>query len=774
MRQRWAAWLLFLVGSCGTSNAPDPFTVDAGADADGSFSPEGSSEASFDGTLGGPCLEDGQCDDGVDCTFDSCNADLHRCQFVADDSRCQDGVFCNGVEICDPVIGCKQGAVKDCNDGRTCTIDSCVEATQGCDHALRDADGDGVPDGHCMPAGDCDDTDPTVHTGHVEVCGNHKDDDCDGTIDEADCQKPSHDTCLDPLTIDHAGNYELDTTAAAFDYPGTCAPMDPATHRDVVAALVVTGDPQDVDIVAEAPRGLVAVGADAECGKLATEIGCASGVGGPSNNRIARLRLRSLKPGTFPLYVWLDHDDRVVLHVTYGPPTPPPANETCALAQPLTSGTPVIASLTGTTRDLASHCRFESGDLVYSIAIDDTSDVAAYATSTDGYGVPVVSLRRASCSSETDEITCSSGPQAKAFARALPKGIYDIAVSASAPTDVKLEVDVSPPTVAPADETCAGAPLLVPNRTLGVTLQGHTDDIEAKCGAHGSIDAAYALDLSERSDVLVVQRIAEGDTGNVSVLGESCDVASTLVCASSATSPIRATLRGLAAGHYRVLTESARGNDVELTAFVRAAVPPTLVPFSDSCAAPATIAEGGGFYQGNTANAAANFSAGCDVTGGGEFGAPDQILALRTPREEAGDLRHARKRLCLDSRRAPRRDLPRNRGTDGLLGRIRGFAKLPRPHARSREILGADRWLCRAIRPLVSRCSGSGAIKLQPIDRRSGWIACRRTARCLSWERSWRSRFGGRSGCRCLLRRCASRVRRGPSAGSYRTPRSLV
>src|SRR5262249_32555837 len=157
------------------------------------------SDGSPEGSFGGPCLEDAQCDDGVDCTFDSCNNEVHRCQFIADDSRCQDGVFCNGVEVCDPVLGCKQGPVKDCDDGRTCTMDSCVEATQGCEHALRDADGDGVPDGHCMPGGDCDDTDPTVYPGHVEVCGNGKDDDCNGKVDDAQCQKPSHDTCLDPL-----------------------------------------------------------------------------------------------------------------------------------------------------------------------------------------------------------------------------------------------------------------------------------------------------------------------------------------------------------------------------------------------------------------------------------------------------------------------------------------------------------------------------------------------------------------------------------------------
>jgi hypothetical protein len=448
-------------------------------------------------------------------------------------------------------------------------------------------------------------------------------------VDEAPCQMASHDTCLDPLNVDRTGTYQLDTTAAAFDYPGTCAPMDSANRKDVVAALMVNGGPHDVDVVAEAPRGTIALGVDAECGKLATEIACAAGAQGPANNRIARLRLRSLPAATYPLYFWSDRDDPIVLHVTYGPPTAPPPNETCASAQPLTSGTPVIAGLPGTTRDLASRCTFVSGDLVYSITLDDAADVAAYATSIDGYGVPVVSIRNASCAMPQDEIACSQGDQAKAFARSLPKGTYDVAVSANAPTDLKLEVDVSAPTVAPPDETCVGAPPIAPNRTIDVSLLNHTDDIDAKCGAPGAIDAAYELDLDVASDVLLVERIADGDVGTISLLGESCDVASSLLCASSAVSPVRTSARNVAPGKYRVLAESAAGNDVQVTAFVRAAVPPTLVPFADTCAAPATISESGGFYQGNTANATANYSAGCDITGVGEFGAPDQMLSLK-------------------------------------------------------------------------------------------------------------------------------------------------
>ncbi|HEY3595582.1 MAG TPA: hypothetical protein VGL13_16960, partial [Polyangiaceae bacterium] len=87
--------------------------------------------------LGGPCLDNAQCDDGLDCTVDSCNLDLHRCQSLPDDSRCADGVFCNGDEQCDVELGCRPGSQRNCSDANTCTIDSCVEETRGCAHVLR-------------------------------------------------------------------------------------------------------------------------------------------------------------------------------------------------------------------------------------------------------------------------------------------------------------------------------------------------------------------------------------------------------------------------------------------------------------------------------------------------------------------------------------------------------------------------------------------------------------------------------------------------------------
>jgi len=72
------------------------------------------------------CLNHAHCDDGVDCTLDTCNA-AGRCVFTPDDSACaDDGVFCNGPQICDAQLGCA-GAGNPCS-----AASSCDEAADGC------------------------------------------------------------------------------------------------------------------------------------------------------------------------------------------------------------------------------------------------------------------------------------------------------------------------------------------------------------------------------------------------------------------------------------------------------------------------------------------------------------------------------------------------------------------------------------------------------------------------------------------------------------------
>jgi hypothetical protein len=658
--------LALTLGACSNAPASSPFVVDAGPDD----APRDT--GTYDALdvvddrgipLGGPCLEDRQCNDGIECTFDACNVGLRRCQNVADDSRCQNDLFCDGLEICDPTLGCRRGQVTTCSDDTTCTIDKCIEETKICTHVPRDADGDGNPDGHCVMGGDCDDSDPTVFTGHAEICKNKKDDNCDGQVDEEPCQTPTHDNCLDPLIIRASGVYELDTAGAVYDYGGTCAPMEPAGRRDVVAALEIAGEARHVDVLAEAPNGVLALGIAGQCGQLATELACASGLAGPVGNTLARARVHRLGPGTFPLYVWTDRDQKVLLHVTEGPPTTAPSNETCGTAAPITPGAPVVVSLAGSAKDIASRCNFKSGDLLYTFSIASAADVSVYAASLDGYGVPVVSLRRPSCASVEDEIACASGAATKAFARALPAGTYYVGVGASAPTDVRLEVTTGPPTAPPSDDGCVVAPRIVHNRTLSVSLQDHTDDVELVCSDVGAIDAAYDLELTEASDVLLLMRFSSGDAGAVGLASAAC-APSALACAKDASSPARATRRNVAAGSYRAVVESRMGNPVQLTALVRPAVPPTLVPFADTCDAAPLIGQNGGFFQGTTANAAADYSAGCDTAGTGPAGAPDQMLklVLTASKRVIFDMQGSSYATILDIRKAdgcPGAELPR-------------------------------------------------------------------------------------------------------------------
>ena len=78
------------------------------------------------------------CDDGVGCTVDSCNETTGSCENTSSDSLCDNGLFCDGAETCDPLNDCQAGAAVTCSDGIGCTVDSCNEATDACDNMPND------------------------------------------------------------------------------------------------------------------------------------------------------------------------------------------------------------------------------------------------------------------------------------------------------------------------------------------------------------------------------------------------------------------------------------------------------------------------------------------------------------------------------------------------------------------------------------------------------------------------------------------------------------
>jgi hypothetical protein len=623
--------------------APQP---DAGAPEDGPTIP--------DFVFGAPCVDDAQCEDGIECTPGVCDAEFGVCRFDADHSRCDDGVFCNGAERCDPRLGCRSGPPTSCSDSTPCTIDSCDEATRSCLHRERDLDGDGDVDANCQPGGDCNDFDPEVSSQAAEVCNNGRDDDCDGEPDERDCQAPRFDTCDDPLLIPAPGSYLVPSAGASLNYGQGCAPEQSTLRELVLAVDVPAGPAVDIDLLARTNLGELALGSAPSCGAAPSELECERGAYLSSGENVARLRLHGAAPGQHFVYLWSTAAAPIQLEASQLPATPAPANRSCDTALALQTGQARTAQLGLSGTALQSVCATERGDLFYSFSLNQPSDVRLSAQSLDELGLPRLSLRQGGCNEQEpgQELSCNEAEVALLRHHSLPAGTYTLALSASGPTEAQLVLQIGPPTAAPATDRCEGAPALAPNRSEDVSFVDHLNDIAAECSV-GFSDAAWELELAEASDVLLLARFSSGDVGFVGLLNAACGEDDARECSRAGMNPARASEQGVPAGRYRVLMESALALPATLTAAVRPARARTLVPTSDACLEALDIGPDGGFFQGNTLNADNDFSASCDFAT--PNGSPDQLLrlVLDRPRRVLLDMRGSDFDTLLDVRRGP-------------------------------------------------------------------------------------------------------------------------
>jgi len=624
---------------CDQSTVDSPFVSDhAAGDAGDAPTPGRDAGPDAGALLGKPCLDDGQCDDGLDCTFDECVPGVQRCRAAPDDSQCADDVYCNGIEKCDVLLGCSSGVPITCSDGTPCTLDRCVEEEKSCRHDPRDVDEDGDVDRLCEGEGDCNDTDPTISSLHSEICSNGQDDNCDAVVDEADCEAPAHDTCDDPYVISGSGSFQLSGSAMGRDYAGSCLNIDTAGH-DLVLALEVTSDiEQDVDIVARSDQGDLWLAAFEECGDVSSETACVLSGSALNDESVTRLRLRNPGVGLHHVVVFADAPGLIAFSVSYEEPSPRAENETCNSAAPLQASEPTLVRVADSRRDVPSICatldgELAYGELVYSFTLDEPADVRLVATSLDGYGVPQLSLQRDTClQAQASEVTCRRGDGALLFVRALAAGTYFVAVGATGPSDLELLLQLQEPSSAPADELCSDPPELATQRLLTVDLAEHTDDVFDGC-LPGGIDAVYALDVPEPSDVLLIERFADDQIGAVNLFELACQD-ERLSCAVSNSSPVRAASHNLAAGEYAVVVEASLPTETTITALQRPAQAPLIVAFADTCETALEIPAVGGFFQGNTANARAHYGAGCDLPAQGEAGARDQMLKLTLEEEK--------------------------------------------------------------------------------------------------------------------------------------------
>lgn len=194
-----AAVIALTCAGCGLALDYDPPDPQPGS-MDAATSDGGTGEIDAAAPDAGPpvdCTSDADCDDGDACDgVETCDDEAHVCKpgepiACPDDDVC-DGVDhcvagecvaatpiacpmdddpCNGVERCDPVLGCTRSRPIDCDDGVDCTVDLCTPDGT-CDHVPSDVACDAAPGGRCEADGcqydTCDST-TCVSTGCVDA-----------------------------------------------------------------------------------------------------------------------------------------------------------------------------------------------------------------------------------------------------------------------------------------------------------------------------------------------------------------------------------------------------------------------------------------------------------------------------------------------------------------------------------------------------------------------------------------------------------------------------
>ncbi|UCC32271.1 MAG: hypothetical protein JSU86_08300, partial [Phycisphaerales bacterium] len=205
---------------------------------------------------------DPDCDDGVDCTDDFCDAGV--CLNTPDNTLCpDDGWFCNGTESCDAQLGCVSsgdpcaGQVcddlddvcvdcltdTDCIDRISCTEDACDLVTHLCVHTPNDVacDNGFFCDGAewCHSVADCQTGMPVDCDDGVactdDAC-NEGTESCDNLPNDANCDNgffcDGAEWC-DPVADCQAGNDPCPGQPCneSIDACGDCSAADPPTEE---------------------------------------------------------------------------------------------------------------------------------------------------------------------------------------------------------------------------------------------------------------------------------------------------------------------------------------------------------------------------------------------------------------------------------------------------------------------------------------------------------------------------------------------------------------
>lgn len=81
-------------------------------------------------------------DDSVSCTADSCDEAIDQIVHAPQHAVCDNGLFCDGSEVCDAALDCQAGTAPEVDDLNPCTFDHCDETA---DAVLHDPGPFGLP-----------------------------------------------------------------------------------------------------------------------------------------------------------------------------------------------------------------------------------------------------------------------------------------------------------------------------------------------------------------------------------------------------------------------------------------------------------------------------------------------------------------------------------------------------------------------------------------------------------------------------------------------------
>ncbi|MEW5853120.1 MAG: hypothetical protein AB2A00_30330 [Myxococcota bacterium] len=222
-------------------------------------------------TTGDSCV-DGEClgvpltcDDGVDCTVDTCDA-VRGCQAVPVDAACATDEPCVSAR-CDVTAGCVRtpsadgspcGGVDECRSVSFCVSGSCrtlpVPDGMPCDDHNECTSDDACSDGACVGRGGA--AAATVHLGCPGLCGNGQRDECMGFGLREICD--GDDVPFTCEALGYAGG-EVRCTAGCVLDPQGCRPC--AEHPAIDACANTNLPSDDAWALSLATRGDTEIGA---------------------------------------------------------------------------------------------------------------------------------------------------------------------------------------------------------------------------------------------------------------------------------------------------------------------------------------------------------------------------------------------------------------------------------------------------------------------------------------------------------------------------------